>query len=548
MENPRLLIEHITEKAAGVFLWVFLVTQRLRNGLAEYDCFSDLQRRLDNIPADLEPFFKQILESVEPFYHNKMATTLRLALATPRPVHIVIYSFHDKEYEDTGYAMKPGCLAWNEQQADQLHSQITRRINARCRGLLEVNKASKNVEFLYRTVRDYLGTNEMSHYLDTKSRKGYDVHLSILKAFTAYVQYTKNTVKHIHDTQQLEGTLQQAFFHASKVIDNACALELLDAIENHTSFRHIFQEVAVQMCSTAHICHSLGKDSNYFAGLRKPVLCYCIDNILGVSTRPDSPTSAPLPDTNQMIKLLRFLLEFGFDPHQIFACEDMQETSPWNELLRKTILFKHNSNTSRFKVILGLDVIPVMLSHRADPNVPTWNDDNVSFPTGFAGFLWSLLLIKDLSCQKVCMDTLDSILAAGADLNLHYTQKNNNADIDGFNEIYHRLGSFGLGYFLGEIKQYAPIETNAQGTMIAAVTEKLLAVARDLGCDIERYFQLYNPDQLFTRTDMRDNLFCSFPSTHSTYSESPSKRRLEVGNEEQPQTKRSRFGSRFQYK
>jgi hypothetical protein len=29
----------------------------------------------------LEMFFKQILESVEPFYHETMATTLQIALA-----------------------------------------------------------------------------------------------------------------------------------------------------------------------------------------------------------------------------------------------------------------------------------------------------------------------------------------------------------------------------------------------------------------------------------------------------------------------------------
>lgn len=58
------LIDQVTDKAAGVFLWVFLVVQQLRDGLTEYDTFLDLQKRVDNVPADLEAFFKQILDSI----------------------------------------------------------------------------------------------------------------------------------------------------------------------------------------------------------------------------------------------------------------------------------------------------------------------------------------------------------------------------------------------------------------------------------------------------------------------------------------------------
>jgi hypothetical protein len=56
----------------------------------EYDSFSDMQRRLESIPTDLENFLKQILESVEPFYHEKMATTLQMALAAREPAPTVI--------------------------------------------------------------------------------------------------------------------------------------------------------------------------------------------------------------------------------------------------------------------------------------------------------------------------------------------------------------------------------------------------------------------------------------------------------------------------
>jgi len=146
--NAAWLMDEITERAAGVFLWVYLVTSQLRNGLTEYDSFSDLKKRLERIPVDLEAFFKQILESVEPFYHEKMATTLLISLAALEPAPIAVYGFHDDEYEDENYALNIPAQSLPKAQISAKREQMTRRINARCRGLLEVAKRSYRIEFL----------------------------------------------------------------------------------------------------------------------------------------------------------------------------------------------------------------------------------------------------------------------------------------------------------------------------------------------------------------------------------------------------------------
>lgn len=146
--NAAWLIDEITERAAGVFLWVYLVTSQLRNGLTEYDSFSDLKKRLERIPVDLEAFFKQILESVEPFYHEKMATTLLISLVALEPAPIAVYGFHDDEYEDKNHAFHIPTQSIPKAQISAKREQMSRRINARCRGLLEVTKRSYRVEFL----------------------------------------------------------------------------------------------------------------------------------------------------------------------------------------------------------------------------------------------------------------------------------------------------------------------------------------------------------------------------------------------------------------
>ena len=148
VSNAKWLIDQIAERAAGVFLWVFLVTGQLRNGLTEYDSFSDLQRRLEQIPNDLELFFRQILESVEPFYHEKMATTLLISLEAREPAPIPVYAFHDAEYEDVDYALKLAPQPTPKAQATAKREQVARRLSARCRGLLEIAKQGHRVEFL----------------------------------------------------------------------------------------------------------------------------------------------------------------------------------------------------------------------------------------------------------------------------------------------------------------------------------------------------------------------------------------------------------------
>lgn len=46
----------------SLLLWALLVSRELRNGLSDHDSFSELQVHLESIPADLEAYFKYVLE------------------------------------------------------------------------------------------------------------------------------------------------------------------------------------------------------------------------------------------------------------------------------------------------------------------------------------------------------------------------------------------------------------------------------------------------------------------------------------------------------
>ncbi|OIW32071.1 hypothetical protein CONLIGDRAFT_612403 [Coniochaeta ligniaria NRRL 30616] len=182
------LVQEIAERSHGVFLWVFLVTRQLREGLVNGDTFDDLLKRLESIPTDLEQFFKHILDSVDPFYHVNMARTLQIALVAVdnRGFPVPILAFHDMEYHDTDYALNQPVIPFTPEEAREFLRPTRRRLNGRCKGLLEIHNDS--IQFLHRTLWDFLKTGEMASYLSNKAGSQFSANTSLLKAYVAFLK------------------------------------------------------------------------------------------------------------------------------------------------------------------------------------------------------------------------------------------------------------------------------------------------------------------------------------------------------------------------
>ncbi|KAJ2992632.1 hypothetical protein NUW58_g2100 [Xylaria curta] len=195
--NADSLIYEIAKRSQGVFLWVFLVTQRLRDGLYNNDNLLDMQNRLKELPTDLEPFFRHILEKVDPIYNEKMSGMLCIAIKANMPLHHSIYHFHSCEYDDEDYCLHIPVELLDDKRAEAQYIRIKRRLNGWCMGLLEVRQGQ--VDFLHRSVMDYLRTAEMSKFLKSKNKKNFDANLSLLRAYTAWIKTTSSdqkTVRH----------------------------------------------------------------------------------------------------------------------------------------------------------------------------------------------------------------------------------------------------------------------------------------------------------------------------------------------------------------
>lgn len=179
-EERERLITTVTDRAQGVFLWVFLVTKYLREGLDNGDTFGNLQAMLQAFPPELDPFFKQMLDSVNLFYHCQMAGLLRLSLIAQRPLNFMVFHFHDKEHDDGNFIARTPVSHLHKGTAADLRRRMVMRLNGLCKGLLEIDKHDE-VQFIHRTVRDWLMSGPMEIYLKHKTRADWDGTVSLLQ-------------------------------------------------------------------------------------------------------------------------------------------------------------------------------------------------------------------------------------------------------------------------------------------------------------------------------------------------------------------------------
>ena len=67
-----------------------MVVRDIRNSLSNLDTVQELQKRIDGLPPDLEPYFMQMLNSVDSVYRQLSAIILLILLASRGQVPILL--------------------------------------------------------------------------------------------------------------------------------------------------------------------------------------------------------------------------------------------------------------------------------------------------------------------------------------------------------------------------------------------------------------------------------------------------------------------------
>ena len=236
------IIEQVVQRAQGVFLWVFLVTKSLRDGLTNDDSAYDLKRRLESLPTDLERLFRAMLDGVNPIYHFKMAEMMLIALQAHEPLRLEIYYHNDRCHEQEDYVFAVPTRPLPMKELRRAREQTRRQINARSQGLLELSGDLYNyrgfmvVGFLHRTARDFLQTREMSDYLSLKLRPSptpvFSPDFAIFRAYTARIKTTLYDLGFETDPDETSGQCSgpQIREHVTEALDY-CRQAYLEAPE-----------------------------------------------------------------------------------------------------------------------------------------------------------------------------------------------------------------------------------------------------------------------------------------------------------------------------
>ena len=216
------LIHEISTKASGVFLWVFLVVRSLREGLSNGDGITDLQERVDRLPADLEDYAMHILGGVDSFYVKQAAELFRMALDSDQDLLLHTYSFLAYNKDSESGLKAPTMAPLNHEQVASRYDERERRLNSRCKGLLEVSDDGYSanladslsgrfrvVGFLHRTVRDILETPTMRYRFVANDAQGICWARVFLQAHIAQIKLLQYN-PHIDTHPTIQRVVRQA--------------------------------------------------------------------------------------------------------------------------------------------------------------------------------------------------------------------------------------------------------------------------------------------------------------------------------------------------
>lgn len=355
------LVKEIVSKAQGVFLWVYLVVRSLLRGLTNRDDMSDLQRRLGELPGDLETYFKHMFDTIEVTYQAQTARTFRIMVNASATLPLIAFYFVDQEKQDPNYALRREMLLLMHADIESIMDTKKRQLNARCKDLVEVTTDSHDdpifkykAGFLHRTVVDFLRTKDMESLISTRSGPDFNPNLSLCKSYLAQVKVLPTLCKSHHSILRnlVLGTLYYA--RELEILDNRVEAEILDELDYTvliTNGRWDMISPRSSNCGESHPTPPVDfknfLEVSVRCGFRRYVDLAVKDSrtsLKDLATREDGSHETPLLDQALQrgisirkeygfdsywtsgidISMLRLLLNLGASPAQIFSSRRVQ--------------------------------------------------------------------------------------------------------------------------------------------------------------------------------------------------------------------------------
>ena len=166
------IIDTVTRKALGVFIWVRLVVDRIAKGLRDGTPYAMLETQVEEMPQELNELYADTLRRVEPEYATEAYIMLQMAFCSLRSLPLesfmasLDYNYHSLRNPPLSlYSLDVEQSYSSPPYEDRRHQM--RRIASRSGGLLETvssvaedeeenNTSTLLVQFIHQTVKEYV--------------------------------------------------------------------------------------------------------------------------------------------------------------------------------------------------------------------------------------------------------------------------------------------------------------------------------------------------------------------------------------------------------
>ena len=392
------LVDKVTGKAQGVFVWVQIVVSQLALAIEEEAELCDLYSLLDDFPKGLEDLYSSILGKIDQKLWPDTVNFLRL-LRVPDPelewqtgyiednLLILSCAIQDpmsavtcKASVDEGFTIDDASLPHNQ------CAQVKRRLQRSCRGFIEIVDLMDNpisnslVHLLHLTAREYLsGSQTFKEMLDKVDKRS--LRDPAVAKMAMWLRFLK-----CYPQEWNRDFLIRTFFAATSSAERSTAvsqtayveeldrvLSLLDPdwTASYSRSREMstgptlapdILSLAVYYGLAFYLEHQIGTNGKgMIQGAKgRPLLFYAVDGLV-TETHHDRRTS--------FFNTFEVLLNNGADPMQTF-----EGRTPWSRLVTKLnvdLTQEEHANPLR-----------LMLKHGADPSQRVsikFLDDKVHF-------------------------------------------------------------------------------------------------------------------------------------------------------------------------
>lgn len=350
------IISLIADLAHGVWLWVFLVTRDLKMAVNRDEGIETLRRIVHMFPPDLESYFERMIKSVRPQYLEEMSQIFLITVDELYPLPLYAFSLLEEDRKDPQYAIKAPINPILEETLHDSYSIWKSWIQNRCSDLLVVDTEahpvflSHSVDFLHRTVRDFLRD---SYYDHLKANLQSDFNSTVALCKMCLAQLKLLTVVDFNDRKtihQVIGLTDELLYYAYETERRSDSLDtplvdVLDELDRVNSYhaRNVrnhwtlardspsftfaevenfynegdscnFLALAVQARLVKYVRAKLKEDPRNMEKRGRPLLDYALRplRVIPVTMRYQLQRDDPWIDIN----MVRLLLENGADPNQ----------------------------------------------------------------------------------------------------------------------------------------------------------------------------------------------------------------------------------------